>query len=288
MAVRFFTDSCCDLPKEYVQERDFSNMPMLYTVDGKDYYDDYGESLSYHDFYEKLRAGIPSVTAQLTASYLEEQFTPWLEKGDDIFYLVFSSALSGTYQSALLAKNELAQKFPERRVEIVDSISASMGQGLLMHHILNLRDEGKSLDEILDWTQKNKGRLCHWFTVYDLNHLKRGGRVTAAAAFFGTMLSIKPVLHVDDQGRLIAMEKVKGRPKAVKSLFEHMKATVQEPEGQTVFISHGDGEKDALLLADMVRQEFGITDIVIHHIGPIVGTHSGPDTLALFFLGSPR
>ncbi len=134
--------------------------------------------------------------------------------------------------------------------------------------------------------EENKGRLCHWFTVYDLNHLKRGGRVSAAAAFFGTMLSIKPVLHVDDQGRLIPMEKVKGRARSVQSLFDHMKQTAQE--NQTIFISHGDGEADALRLKEMIQQEFGIQDIRINFIGPIVGSHSGPDTLALFFLGAPR
>ena len=286
MTAAYFTDSCCDLPQSYAEERDLTIVPMSYRVDGVDYVDDYGLSLSYHDFYEKLRAGIPSSTSQVTSAQYEAAFAPALQAGRDVVCLAFSSALSSTYESALLAKRNLEERYPGRSVYVIDSLCASMGQGLLTHLMLNKRDEGLSTQEVVAWVEENKGRLCHWFTVYDLNHLKRGGRVSAAAAFFGTMLSVKPVLHVDDQGRLIPMEKVKGRARSVQSLFDHMKQTAQE--NQTIFISHGDSEADALRLKEMIQQEFGIQDIRINFIGPIVGSHSGPDTLALFFLGAPR
>ena len=163
-----------------------------------------------------------------------------------------------------------------------------MGQGLLAHYALNNRDAGMSLAENVAWLEENKGKVCHWFTVFDLNHLRRGGRVSAAAAFVGTMLSIKPVLHVDDAGRLIPVEKAKGRARSIRALLDHMKATVIRPEEQVVFISHGDSEADAQALADSIRQQWNVQEIKIHNIGPVIGSHSGPDTIALFFLGEPR
>lgn len=163
-----------------------------------------------------------------------------------------------------------------------------MGEGLLVEYVLNNRDAGMSLKENFDWVEKNKGRFCHWFTVADLNHLKRGGRVSAAAAFLGTMLSIKPVLHVDEEGRLIPMEKAKGRAKSIRALLEHMKATAIEPEKQVIFISHGDAPEEAEGLAQMVRDTFGCKEVRVGNIGPVIGAHSGPGTIALFFVGSPR
>lgn len=288
MAYRVFTDSCSDLQKEYAQERALTVIPMRYRIGEKDYLDDYGASMSYHDFYEKLRAGGSSTTAQINTADFEKAFSPVLEAGDDILYLAFSSALSGTYQSARIAKEELEEKYPGRTISVVDTKCASMGEGLLVHYALNNRDAGMDLAANTAWLEENKGKLCHWFTVYDLNHLRRGGRVSAAAAFLGTMLSIKPVLHVDDEGRLIAMEKAKGRARSIRALFDHMKATAIKPEEQTVFISHGDSESDARQLADLIRTQLGVKDIRMNYIGPVIGTHSGPDTIALFFMGSPR
>lgn len=288
MAYQIFTDSCCDLQQAYALEHALGVIPMSFRIDDQEYLDDYGASLPYHDFYEKLRAGGWSTTAQINSEEFAAWFTPVLERGEDILYLAFSSALSGTYQSALIAKADLEQRYAGRRVVVVDTLCASMGQGLLVHYALGNRDKGMDLEQNADWLEQNKGNLCHWFTVYDLNHLKRGGRVSAAAAFFGTMLSIKPVLHVDDKGRLIAMEKAKGRTRSVRALFEHMKETAIMPQDQTVFISHGDSENDAKQLADMIREQWGITDIRINFIGPVIGTHSGPDTIALFFMGTKR
>ncbi|MDR2514478.1 MAG: DegV family protein [Christensenellaceae bacterium] len=288
MALRCFSDSCADLSKAYAQRRGLTILPMLYSMDGQEYFDDFGDSLPYHDFYEKLRAGSVAQTAQISAESFKEAFAPCLKGGDDVFYLAFSSKLSGTYNSARLASLELEEEFPGRRVYVVDSLCASMGQGLLMDHILDLRDEGKPAEEIVAWAEENKGRLCHWFTVSDLDFLKRGGRVSSAAAFFGTMLSIKPVLHVDDEGGLTPVEKVRGRAKSIRALFDHLKESAFEPASQRIFISHGDHLADAEALAGMLREELGISDIQFGHIGPLVGSHSGPDTIALFFLGEPR
>lgn len=288
MPVRFITDSCCDLPKEYVEQRNFTVIPLQFRVDEADYFDDFGASLSPKDFYAKLREGKTSSTSQIVAENFMSVFTPFLERGEDVFYLAFSSALSGTYDNATLAAKNLEEKFPGRRVYVVDSRAASLGQGLFMHHVLNKRDEGMPVEEIAQWALDNRDHICHWFTVFDLNHLKRGGRVSAASAFFGTMLSIKPVLHVDNAGALIPMEKVKGRAKSIQALFAHMKETVIEPQGHTVFISHGDNLPDAQLLGKMIQDEWGISDIMYNDIGPVIGSHSGPDTLALFFMGTTK
>lgn len=288
MAYRVFTDSCSDLPKDYVLARALSVIPLRFHIGGKEYLDDFGQSMSCKEFYGKLREGATSTTAQINTEEFCRNFSPVLESGEDVLYLAFSSALSGTYQSARLAAKELKARYPERTVAVVDSLCASMGQGLLAHYALNNRDAGMSLAENVAWLEENKGKVCHWFTVFDLNHLRRGGRVSAAAAFVGTMLSIKPVLHVDDAGRLIPVEKAKGRARSIRALLDHMKATVIRPEEQVVFISHGDSEADAQALADSIRQQWNVQEIKIHNIGPVIGSHSGPDTIALFFLGEPR
>ena len=288
MAYRVFTDSCSDLPEEYALERGLSVLPMRFHIGGQDYLDDFGKSMSCKEFYRRLREGETSTTAQINADEFVRAFAPVLESGEDLLYIAFSSALSGTYQSARLAAEELKARFPERTVSVVDSLCASMGEGLLVHYALDNRDKGLTLQENTAWLEENKGKLCHWFTVFDLNHLRRGGRVSAAAAFLGTMLSIKPVLHVYDEGRLVPVEKAKGRARSIRALLDHMKATVISPEEQVVFISHGDSEADAQGLADAIRKQWPVKDIKLHYIGPVVGSHSGPGTIALFFLGTQR
>ena len=213
---------------------------------------------------------------------------PILQAGEDILYLAFSSGLSGTCQSAYMAKEELSARYPDRKIYVVDSLAASMGEGLLAYYASKMQLEGKTIDEVYQWLQDNKLHLCHWFTVDDLNHLKRGGRVSSAAALFGTMLGIKPVLHVDDAGHLIPVAKIRGRRQSLDSLVAHMEQTVTNPEEQVIFISHGDCEKDAQYVADQIRAKWNVKEIVLNEIGPVIGTHSGPGTVALFFLGSKR
>ena len=205
-----------------------------------------------------------------------------------MLYIAFSSGLSGTYQSAVLAREELKQRFPDRRLEVFDSLCASMGEGLLVYHAAKLRQAGKSLDEVLAWLKENVLNLCHWFTVDDLNHLKRGGRVSTATALVGTMLGIKPVLHVDDEGHLIPVSKVRGRKQSLDALVRRMEDTVLDPADQMVFISHGDCLEDAQYVERQIREKLGVQQVKLGFIGPVIGAHSGPGTVALFFLGKER
>ncbi|MBP1737169.1 MAG: DegV family protein [Oscillospiraceae bacterium] len=283
------TDSAADLSPELIEEMETVVIPLTYNIQGRDNpnYPDHRE-MDPHTFYELLRRGEPATTAAINVSAYTETLTPILEAGKDILLMVFSSGLSTTYQSALIAAEELREAFPQRVIRTVDTLCASLGQGLLVWHACRKRGEGLTLDEVCAWAEENKLHLCHWFTVDDLNHLKRGGRVSAATALLGTMLSIKPVLHVDDEGHLINMSKVRGRAAALSALVDQMENTAVEPAGQTVFISHGDAPDDARLVAEDVKARFGVGRVVINTIGPVIGAHSGPGTIALFFLGTNR
>lgn len=283
------TDSASDLPQAVAEELEVSVLPLRYNVQGQ-------ERLNWPDhremdprrFYDLLRKGERATTVALNAHDYTEAMTPFLDEGRDILLLVFSSGLSTTYQSCVMAVEELREQYPDRKICAVDTLAASLGQGLLVWHAARLRAQGKSMEEVRDWVEKNKLHLCHWFTVDDLNHLKRGGRVSAATALVGTMLSIKPVLHVDDEGHLINMAKARGRAASLKALVDKMAETAIDPGSQTIFISHGDCEEEARKLADMVKERFGVEVAVIGTIGPVIGAHSGPGTMALFFLGEKR
>lgn len=289
MHYRIITDSTGDLTPELVRELDLTVIPMEFTVDGKSYhnYPD-GHEMSAKAFYDLLRSGKTSTTAQINSQEFVEWAVPMLQAGEDLLYIAFSSGLSGTCQSALLAKQELSEKYPDRKIYVADSLCASMGEGLLVYYAAKMQQEGKSIDEVYQWVQDNKLHLCHWFTVDDLNHLKRGGRVSPAAALFGTMLGIKPVLHVDDAGHLIPVAKIRGRRQSLDALVAHMEETVTNPENQVIFISHGDCLEDAQYVADKIRSKWNVKNIVLNEIGPVIGTHSGPGTVALFFLGTKR
>ncbi len=284
-----FTDSNTDLPADLVQQLDLSVIPMLFEMDGKSYYN-YPDNheMDPKEFYAALRGGKVCTTSQVSPSRFDEIFSPVLESGRDILYLCFSSGLSGTYNTSRLAVEELREKFPDRKIRTVDTLAASMGQGLLVYLAAKKRQEGMSLDELGDWVEENRLKLCHWFTVDDLMFLKRGGRVSSAAAVTGTMLGIKPVLHVDDEGHLIPMEKVRGRRASLDALVKHMQATAIRPAEQTVFISHGDCQADCDYVAQQLREKLGVKHIVTSYIGPVIGAHSGPGTVALFFVGEKR
>ncbi len=283
------TDSTTDITAEMIREMDLHVIPLCYTIEGRVCHNiPGGGEMTDHEFYEKLRTGSMSTTSQINSEEFVAQFTPFLEQGKDILYLAFSSGLSGTCQSASIAKQELVEKFPDRRIEVFDTLCASMGEGLLVYHAAGLKKEGKTLDEVLSWLQENVLHLCHWFTVDDLYHLKRGGRVSAATALVGTALGIKPVLHVDDEGHLINVSKARGRKKSLDALVDRMAETAIDPQKQTVFISHGDCLEDAQYMEHQVRERLGVKDIRINFIGPVIGAHSGPGTVALFFLGTVR
>ena len=286
---RIVTDSTTDLTPELIQELDVQVIPLCYMMGGKTYHNiPGGGEMTDKEFYAKLRAGSMSATTQVNSEEFLHVFTPLLEAGQDVLYIAFSSGLSGTYQSAVLAREELKQRFPDRRLEVFDSLCASMGEGLLVYHAAKLRQAGKSLDEVLAWLKGNVLNVCHWFTVDDLNHLKRGGRVSTATALVGTMLGIKPVLHVDDEGHLIPVSKVRGRKQSLDALVRRMEDTVLDPGNQMVFISHGDCLEDAQYVERQIREKLGVQQVKLGFIGPVIGAHSGPGTVALFFLGKER
>ena len=283
------TDSTCDMPQEMADELGLAILPIRVSMEDKEYahYLD-GRELGFHEFYEKLRAGVPAKTSAANQEDFLSLMEPALAAGRDVLYIGFSSGLSSTYNVGVMTAAQLAEKYPERKVYTVDSLSASLGQGLLVYHVVQQKLAGKSIDEVRAFVEENRLHLCHWFTVDDLQHLKRGGRVSAAAAVFGTMLNIKPVLHVDDEGHLIPVGKVQGRTTSIKALLKKMQETAIDPAEQVVFISHGDCEKDAEKLAAMVRESIGPKEIILNPIGPVIGAHSGPGTAALFFLGTKR
>lgn len=283
------TDSTTDLPADLIEKHGIAVLPLFFTIAGKEYrnYPD-GREMDDKAFYNSLREGNMAATTQITANTFIETFEPYLQNGRDVLYIGFSSALSGTYNSSVTAVEELSARYPERKIFTVDSLSASMGEGLLVYLASLEKEKGRTIEEVRDWVLNNRLRLCHWFTVDDLNHLKRGGRVSATTAFIGTMLGIKPILHVDDQGRLIPVGKTRGRNQSLEILVQKMAETSENPENQVIFISHGDSIEDARKVETLVREKLHVKDVVINYIGPVIGAHSGPGTIALFFLGSKR
>ncbi len=283
------TDSCCDLPADTAQEAGLAVLPLSLEMGGRTYrnYLD-GREIGFHDFYERIRAGETATTSAVSVGDFESAMTAAVEAGLDVLCLCFSSALSTTYQSAVIAAEELSAAHPEAKLLMVDTLCASLGQGLFCYLCAQEKAKGRTMEEVYQFALDNRGRVCHWFTVDDLNHLKRGGRISAATALFGTMLAIKPVLHVDDEGRLTAVSKARGRRASLTALVDKMEKTAIDPAHQTVFISHGDCLPDAEFVAQEIRRRMGTTDIRINFIGPVIGNHAGPGTVALFFLGTQR
>ena len=281
------TDSCCDLTAAMAEE--LSVLPLSLHMGGavyRNWLD--GRDIGFPEFYGRVRGGETASTAAVSVGDFDSEMRKILQSGRAILCISFSSALSATFQSASIAAEDLRQEFPEARIYVVDSLCASLGQGLLVWLCAREREKGRTLEEVRAFSEETKGRICHWFTVDDLNHLKRGGRIGAATALFGTMLSIKPVMHVDDGGRLTPVGKVRGRRASLLALVDEMEKTAADPQNQTVFISHGDCLADAELVAEEIRRRFGTKDIHINYVGPVIGSHSGPGTVALFFLGDPR
>lgn len=287
---RIITDSTSDLMPELIEELDITTVPLEFTIEEKTYKDHPTHRiLPQKEFYRMIRAGSVAVTAQVNVADFIEVFEPHLAAGQDILYLGFSSGLSGTCNSAMMAAAELREKFPERKIICVDTLAASLGEGMLVYYAaIRRREQNLSIEELQAWVEQNRLKLAHWFTVDDLNHLKRGGRCSPSAAFFGTMLGIKPVLHVDDEGYLIPQEKVRGRKAAIDALLRKMEDTGTDLDGQTVFISHADVPEEAAQLGDAIRKRFKVKDVKIGYIGPVIGAHTGAGTIALFFFATGR
>ena len=282
MSYQIITDVAADIPQTLYESWGLAVARMPLTIDGNTTFpDSHQETVA---MYQAMRAGAAPVTAAVSPEGWQQVMTPILEKGDDLLVLAFSSGLSATYSCAELARQELAEQYPDRKIRVVDTLCASMGQGLLVYYACRHRDAGESLDQVADWCEENKLHIAHWFTVEDLKYLRRGGRISAATAIAGTLLNIKPVLHVADDGKLYSVAKARGRKASLAALAEKLKNT--SLENDTVFISHGDCLEDAQLLKEMIGDKF--QTVLIGEIGSLIGAHSGPGTMALFFLDSKR
>lgn len=284
-----FTDSTTDITAAMADELQLQLVNLTWTM-GDSTYTNYldGREMSSKEFYNKLRNGEMATTAQVNPDTFENHFRPHLQAGKDILFLCFSSAISKTYESSLIAQKELQEEFQDAKIYCVDTLCASMGTGLLVWNAVQLKKEGKNIDEVRDWAENNKLNLIHWFTVDDLKHLHRGGRVSATQAFAGSLLNIKPVLTVNSEGRLIPITKARGRKKSLDVLVEKMAETVTEPTEQMVFISHGDCLDDAEYVAAQIKERWNVKGVEINTIGPVIGAHSGAGTVALFFFGKER
>ena len=284
---KIITDSACDLPVKMLQELDVSTVALTVNFRGETRNDSVDDA-QVKELYDAMRAGEVATTAAVNPDGWSKVIESAVAEGFDAFVLAFSSGLSTTYQSAVIAANELAEKYPQRKIMVVDGCAAALGQGLFVWHICKMRDVGLSLEELAAWAEENKNHVAHWFTVDDLVYLKRGGRVSAATALVGTMLNIKPVLHVDNEGHLVSMVKARGRKAAINTLVSKLQELGGDWDNSTVFICHADCIDDAQRLAEIVKEKCGVQETFIGNLGAVIGSHAGPGTLALFFMGNEK
>ena len=283
------TDSCCDLTDRMARDLELEVLPLTMHMDGQDYPNDLaGTAISNQEFYKRIRAGKLATTSAVNVGQFQDAMRRVLESGRDIVCVCFSSALSTTYQSAVIAAEDLRAEFPEAEIHVVDSLSASLGQGLLLYLAVEQKRKGLTAAELAKWVEDNRLTVCHWFTVDDLNFLKRGGRVSATTALLGTMLSIKPIMHTSDEGKLVPVSKARGRKAAIAALLDKIEALGIHPEKQTMFICHADCEEDAKAVAQTIQARFGTPTVHINYIGPVIGSHTGPNTMGIFFVGTQR
>lgn len=282
-----FVDSSCDTPNEILESHGIKSIELRFRfVDSPEEYKN--NDLDTEDFYRNLREGRDAKTSAVNVEDFKMAFEQELREGRDVLYIGFSSGLSTTFNSARLASIELSEAYPERKVAVADTLCASTGYGMLALLAVKRLEEGATIDETVQFVEENRLSICHWFTVDDLQFLHRGGRVGAVAAFVGTAIGIKPVLHVDNNGKLINMFNVRGRKKAIKALVDKMEELAVDPSAAPVYISHGDCIADAESLAQQIKERFGVEVEIITPVGPVIGSHSGPGTLALFFIGKER
>lgn len=279
-------NSTVDTGKEWLDERNVPVIPLKYTIDGQEYTDMYG--LSDKEFFQKLREGKMSVTSQINPEEAKEMLEPYVKEGKDVLHLAFSSALSGTCNSMKIAAEELQEEYPEAKVIVVDTLCACMGEAMLLYYALKQKEAGKTIEEVAQWVEENKLHVCHNVTVDDLFHLHRGGRVSKTAAVLGTMVKVKPIIHMDDNGALKVIGKERGRK---KSLHKIVDMAVERSEGwdnEIIMITHGDCLEDAEYVAKLVREKMGVENVFIHNIGTVIGSHTGPGVVATFCMGNKR
>lgn len=283
---KIITDSACDLPKTMLDALGVVTIPLHLNFRGECLEDSVDDSIK--TVYDALRAGESASTSAVNPDRWASVIEPVLAGGEDVLVIAFSSGLSTTYQSAVIAGNELMEKYPERKVSVVDSLAASLGQGLLVWYACKKREEGLSLEALTAWVEEYRFKLCHWFTVGDLMYLKRGGRISATTALIGTMLNIKPILHMDNEGHLISMSKARGRKAAIEALAAKLGELGIPGANNTIFICQGDCIADAEYLKKLAMEKYGVKEVFIGYTGAVIGSHSGPGTLAIFFLGEHR
>ena len=283
---RIVTDSCCDFTREQYEKLNLIWVPLTLRYKGEEI-DGYTEPAELHDFYDGIRSGEMPTTAAVNPEAWANAMEIALKNGQDVLCMTFTSALSTTHQSAVIAASELREKYPERKIIVVDTLSAALGQGLLVYKACQKRDEGYTLEQLHGWVEENKLHICHWVTVDDLNHLKRGGRISAATAFVGGMLGIKPIIHVDNEGRLVNIGKCRGRKAAMELLSDKLASTGTDVE--TIFIAHGDCPEDAAALEKLCREKCPkVQKVMTGYVGGVIGAHTGPGVLVVFFLGEGR
>ncbi len=282
------TDSSADMPKSYYKEHDVEVVNLGFTMNNVNYEGERGETIDEKQFYALLRSGAMPTTYQVTSEVAKPHIEPYLERGRDVLVLSFSSALSGTAGSFTVAARELRKKYPKRRIFVVDTLCASMGQGLLLDYVVKKADDGESLEEVAKYANRLKRHICHHFTVDSLFHLKRGGRVSTATAIFGSVLKIKPIMHVDNEGRLVAIGKVMGRKKSLSTLVENVFASADMDENDPIFISHGDCIEDVEYVKKLILAKKPNVKITVNYVGTVIGAHSGAGTIAIFHKGKDR
>lgn len=279
-------NSTVDTGKEWLEERNVPVIPLKYTIDGQEYTDMYG--LSDKEFFQKLREGKMSVTSQINPEEAKEMLEPYVKEGKDVLHLAFSSALSGTCNSMKIAAEELQEEYPEAKVIVVDTLCACMGEAMLLYYALKQKEAGKTIEEVAQWAEENKLHVCHNVTVDDLFHLHRGGRVSKTAAVLGTMVKVKPIIHMDDNGALQVIGKERGRKKSLHKIVDMAVERSKGWDNEIIMITHGDCLEDAEYVAKLVREKMGIENVFIHNIGTVIGSHTGPGVVATFCMGNKR
>ena len=287
MSYQIITDSCCDLTQQMLTELNVLCVPLTVIYNGENH-DNFSDEAQVKIFYDQLRQGVTATTAAANPEGWARVMEPVLKQGKDILILTFSSGLSTTCQSAMIAAKELREAYPERSIQVVDTLAAALGQGLLVWYACKKRDEGLSLEELTAWVEENKLHLAHWVTVDDLAHLKRGGRISATTALVGTMLNIKPIIHVDNDGHLINTAKARGRKAATEYIAAKLGELGEGYDNETVFIAHGDCPEDAANLESLVKEKYGVKHVYTGYVGPVIGAHTGPGVLVVFFMGKHR
>lgn len=279
-------NSTVDVPKEWLEERGVKVIPLKYTIDGEAYTD--MEGLTGKEFFDKLREGKMSVTSQVNPEQAKCGLEPYLKEGKDILHLAFSSGLSGTCNSMRLAAGELKEEYPDAKIIVVDTLCACMGEALLLYYVLKQKAEGKTIEEAAEWAEANKLHVCHNVTVDDLFHLHRGGRLSKASAVLGSMVKIKPIIHMDDKGTLQVLGKERGRKKSLNKIVEMAVERAEGWDNEIIMVTHGDCIEDAEYVADLIREKMGVDNILISNIGTVIGSHTGPGVVSTFCMGNKR